>query len=222
LERRHRGMGPVVRDACGDRETGAAISAVGERIAVAALRWVLDLLEALRTGGHVGRNGGVRTPSVPALVNRENRRAAFGGDLLDMDLLDGGKGRRIDGQRSMKRGHGLGRALDLDQDAIRVVQDEAGEAQSVCKPVDEGSKADALYRASNTQSHPDVPHRRIVAPRGQRRRDEVSSRRPSQWVNLRSTGVLPTCIPALSGTPLAQPTIEGTYGGGLVVEADDG
>jgi hypothetical protein len=135
----------------------------------------------------------MRIPSVPALVNRENRGPAFGGDLLDIDLLDDGERWRIDGQRPVKRGHGLGRAFDLDQDAIRVVQDEAGEAQSLRKPVDEGPKADALYRASNAQAYPNAHHRRIVAPRRRAAgRDEVSSLHPSQWMNSREAGGLPT------------------------------
>ena len=54
LEAGHRGRGPVVRNRAGYGEAGPTVGAVGERVAVAAVRWVEDLPQALLAGGDVG------------------------------------------------------------------------------------------------------------------------------------------------------------------------
>ncbi len=49
----HRGVGPVIRDIADNSKAGAAVGAVGERIAVAAVEGVEDFMEALGAGGDI-------------------------------------------------------------------------------------------------------------------------------------------------------------------------
>ena len=71
LEAGHRGRGPVVRNRAGYGEAGTTVGAVGERVAVAAVRGVEDLPQALFAGGDIRRYERPPPDALPALLDPE-------------------------------------------------------------------------------------------------------------------------------------------------------
>ncbi|CAN5655019.1 hypothetical protein BH20ACT2_BH20ACT2_15910 [soil metagenome] len=146
----HGGGGPVVGDGGDDGVPGTAVGAVGERVAEAAVRRVVDLCQARRAGGRVDahRHGGgagvVGGHDAKALPRRR-------GDRRGDHRRHPGEWRRIGAQRLVERGHGLGRALDLDQHTGGVVAHEAVESQCHRPPVHERPETHPLHRPG----HPD-------------------------------------------------------------------
>ncbi len=70
-ERAHRRLGPVVGELVDDRGARPAVGAVGERVAVAPVRRVEQLAQAVVAGGDVGREQAVGRRGGHALVDRE-------------------------------------------------------------------------------------------------------------------------------------------------------
>ncbi len=69
----HRGERPVVRDAAHDREARPAVRAVDERIAVAAIRGIEQLAQAVVAGRAVGRDRRVRLAAAPCSPRSRSR-----------------------------------------------------------------------------------------------------------------------------------------------------
>ena len=162
---------PVVGDAAHDREPRAAVGAVDERIAVAAVRRVEQLGQAVRAGRGVGRDQRLGLARAGAGSDLEAglapRPSSFGRDALDR-----GQRRRLGGQALEEARDRLRRPLHLEQDAALVVEDEAAEAQLGGEPVDVGPEPDPLHRALDARRDP--------APPSGRRRSTGLRRRPRQ------------------------------------------
>ena len=142
---------PVVGEAADDRVARAAVRAVGEGVAVAALAGRRDLLEAVRAGGDVGGDedearGGARRADLEAPAALER-----GG--TDVEPLDDGQGREPgpQGGRELVADR-RGRAFDVDLDAGAGVLDPAVEPEAAGQAIDVGPEADALDDAEDGQA----------------------------------------------------------------------
>ena len=162
----HRRERPVVGDALDDREPRAAVRAVDERVAVPAVVRVEELAEAVVAGRGVGRDLRVRRAAVAALDDLE-ARVADGLAVLGDHALDRGKRR---GVRSEPGEEPLNRrlaALDLEEHAVRIVQDEPRQPQLARQPVDVGAEAHALHHALHPHMGPPAGrHGHGTAPAG--------------------------------------------------------
>jgi len=144
----HGGLGTVVGDAAGDGEAGAAVGAVEEGIAVAAVGGIEEFVEAVGAGGGVGGDaGGDATEDFAG----EDAEAGFGDRVpfLHFDAVDAGEGWCFGAEAGQEGIEVLGRALELNGDAVGVVGDEAGEMFLMGEAVGEGAKAYALDDAAD-------------------------------------------------------------------------
>ena len=154
----HRRVRPVVGDAPDDREARPALRAVDERVAVAAVRRVEELVQAVVAGRDVGRDEG-RPPGRAARRDREPGFASRG-ERLDDDGIDPGKGRRLEAECGAERVELVPVAFGLYYDAFAVVQHEPAERVPPCDPVHERAEADALNDPSNAELAPLDAHLR--------------------------------------------------------------
>jgi len=151
-EPRHRRARPVVRQAMEDRETRAAVGAVGERVAEATVRRVEQLAQAVGTRGDV-RQHERRLLTGRAFADLEARQA----DRVEhrrLETLDHGAGWTLLHQARAKLVQARRRSLDLDGDARRGVDHPPGQTHARREPVHEGPEADALDRAADRDSEP--------------------------------------------------------------------
>ena len=155
LEAGHRRMRAVVGDVAHDREARAAVRAVGERVAKAPVGRIEQLGQAVGTGRAVGADRGARLAARRALADREAALAELL-DLLGDDPLDRRERWRLDRKPREEALHRLGRRLDLDHHAARVVQDVAGDTELAGEPVDVGAKSDPLN--GSLDPRPDPAH----------------------------------------------------------------
>ena len=148
FEARHRGLRAVVGDAAGDGVTRAAVGAVEEGIAVAAVGWSEQFAQAIGTGGGVGGNACGHAAEDFA---GDDAEAGFAGgrDVADSDGVDAGKGRGLRAEASKKIIERGGATFDFNGDSAGIVSDAAGEAFFSGKAVDEGTKADTLHNAAD-------------------------------------------------------------------------
>jgi hypothetical protein len=151
-EARHRGRRPVVGHAGDDREARPAVGAVDERVAVAAVGGVEELGEAGVAGRGVGSDRGVGAPA-DARADAEPRLARVG-DRLAGHRFDRRERRRVAVQPREEVVDRL--ALDLDEHAERVVEDEAREVELGRQPVHERAEADALHNSGHTRTDPHI------------------------------------------------------------------
>src|SRR5918992_275930 len=146
---RHRSRGPVVRNRAGDGETRTTVRAVGERVAVAPVRGVQKLSQAIFARSDIRRDERLTTQPIPALLDAElavpERR-----ERLPEDGLDHGQGRGVYFQRAHEASELLRRALDFDADTLSIVADRPREPVPACQGVDEGPEADPLHDATHT------------------------------------------------------------------------
>ena len=162
FEPRHRSLRAVVGNAARDGEARAAVGAVEERIAIAAVAGIEQLAQAIGAGGRVGGNAGADLAAriagddaeVLFLVLEECSRMSHGVDARERRCL------RL--QTAAKCVDSLGRPLDLNGHAAGVVADEAGEALLRCEAVDEWAKADALHDAAHRKHFALLPFGRFV------------------------------------------------------------
>ena len=144
LERRHRGLGPVVGQPLDDREARAAMGTIGERIPEAARRRIADLGEAGGTGRGIGSDPGFG-PGGPAGGDLEARRQFFGRPGRRLHRIDPRQRRRFPGQRRLKPVERRGRPGRVDQHALGVVQHPAPQPLAPRNCPDEGPEAHALH-----------------------------------------------------------------------------
>jgi hypothetical protein len=146
LEAGHRGRGAVIRNRAGYGEARAAVGAVGERVAVAAIRRVEDLPQAVFAGGDIRRYERPSPDALPAFLDPEallaKRCERTPGDCLH------------DSERwgfflypAKEEVQPLGLALHLDVDSLDVVADQPGEPVPPRQGVDEGPEPHALHDA---------------------------------------------------------------------------
>ncbi|MGY4363151.1 hypothetical protein ACVW0J_009644 [Bradyrhizobium sp. i1.7.7] len=138
------------------------MGAVDEGVAIEPAGWIEQLAQAFWTGRGIGDDACRH----PALVARADIKpfARHRPDRLHRDLVDPGERRLFQRQCPDEVRRAL--ALDLDDDAMGIVGDEAAEAVARGEAVDIGAKADALYRAAHVQAQPpSVPRRGLAAHR---------------------------------------------------------
>ena len=143
-----------------DRETGAAIRAVDERVAEAAIAGVAQLGQAVVAGRRVVRDERVGVAARDALDDAEVALARRG-EPIAVDALDDGERRRLAGQPCEEALDGVRPAVDLEHDPALVVEHEAAELLLAREPVDERAEArrpgrrPALARARAQAAHGD-------------------------------------------------------------------
>ena len=149
----HRRARAVVGDSAHDREPRAAVGAVDERVAVAAVAGVAQLVQARVAGRAVGgdrRSGGAARGAGHdrelTLADRRQRPVAH--------ALDGRERRRLARQPGQEALDRVRRALDLEQHPALVVADPAAEPLVARQPVHVRAEADALDRALHAGAHP--------------------------------------------------------------------
>jgi len=149
----HGGLWPVVGDAAGDGEAGAAVGAVEERVAVAAVTRIEKLAEAVGAGGGVGGDAGGNL-SFDLAGNDAEAGFASSGQVSDGNGVDAGQGRSFGAKTGEKSVDARRRALKFDGDALGVVGDGTGEVFFRGQAVDEGAEADALDDAADENRTP--------------------------------------------------------------------
>ncbi len=152
VEAGHRRGGAVVGQAGHDAEARAAVGAGDERVAVAAVGWVVQLGQArlAHRGVRRDRRDVAASPRV-ALDDREpdgSRRLQH----LGCDPVDEGARRRVCPQPAFELFDGGTRAFRLDEDAIGVIADVAGHPEGSRHAVHEGAEPHAL----DHPGHPDA------------------------------------------------------------------
>ena len=144
-----------------DREARAAVRAVDERIAVAAIGRVEELAQAVVAGRGV-RGHERRPPSARVRAEHDREPGLEAGRAGGrVDARHTRERRRLGRDRRDERGERARLALGLDDDAVGVVEHEPGDAVAVGQPVHEGTEADALDDAT----HPQAQTLRLRGPR---------------------------------------------------------
>ena len=149
FEARHRGLRAVVGNAARDGEARAAVGAVEEGIAVAAIVGIEQFAQAIGAGGGVGGNAGRdagRGPRWRRCGSRFRRLGASSRTATESMRERGGASAR---RRRRKDSMRCGRPFDFDGHAARIVADEAGQSLLRCEAIDEGTEADALHDAAD-------------------------------------------------------------------------
>ncbi len=151
LEDTHGGVGAVVGYIGDDGEARAAVGAVGEGVAVAAVGGVEDFPQAVGAGGDVRRDELVFTRLGDALAYLE---PVIAGRLTGCDgnILDVRHGRGIMFQVMAEALDGGRLTLYLDADGPGGVQHPPFQAVAGGQLVDEGAEADALHHASDAEA----------------------------------------------------------------------
>ena len=154
----HRRGRPVVGHVAGDREAGSAVGAVREGVEVASVRGILDLAQALRARGEVGRD---RDAARPLPLARDDREAGerLGRDGLLAHLAEEGGRWSLLSEAPEEGLEGLGAPEGLDRDPAGVVAHAAREPLLDGQAVDPGAKADALHGAPDEDPPPLDVHR---------------------------------------------------------------
>lgn len=93
-EGRHAGIGAVIGHSPDDRQAGAAVAAVGQRIAVSPVGRIGDVGQAVRAEGGVGGDIGTGC-AVMAAGNLEAVHVAAPGQCCPLDGIDPGQRRRL-------------------------------------------------------------------------------------------------------------------------------
>lgn len=146
----HSGEGAIVGNVVNDAVARAAVGAVGEGVVVAAAVGVASFGEAVVAGGDVGGDEGKGGAGRVAFADGEGC-VAGGRDIGAEDFGDADERRGFGaqgGEEGIDRGR---RAFNLDEDAARGVEDEAGERVAAGEVVDPGTEADALDDAADME-----------------------------------------------------------------------
>ena len=150
----HRGPGPVVRDVPDDREPRPAVRAVDERVAEPPVGRVGQLAQAVRAGRGVRRHQGL--PRAPGRAGHDRKaRAAVRCHRPGPDPVDPGQRRRVPLQPAQELADRLARPLDLGENPVGVVADEAAQAQRGRQRVHERAETDPLDDPLHPDGRPD-------------------------------------------------------------------
>ena len=140
----HRGLGAIVGNILNDREAGAAVGAVGERIGKATVLRGEDLPLAILAGSNVRRDQLAYAHLVAALSDDEIG-VPFDRVVACFNRLDPCARRGLAPKRGEKIGEGVFIPLHLDLDATGRVADPSGQGSFVRQAVDKGPETDPLY-----------------------------------------------------------------------------
>ena len=138
-ETRHRSLRAVVGNAAGDGEARAAVGAVQEGIAIAAVGWVEQLAKAIGARRGVGGNPGGTRPRTSLATMRKPVRRPLSLRAQQWSQFAPGAGSRSAAAPGTLRAT-LGRPFNFDCHSIRVVADEAGQPFLESQAVDKGPK----------------------------------------------------------------------------------
>ena len=149
----HGGLGPVVGDAASDGEAGAAVGAVEEGIAIAAVCRIQQFAKAVRAGGGVGRDAGADAAQDFA---GDDTEAGFAGkcEVGCVHGVDAREGRDFGGKAGQEGFDPRWRAFQFDRDPIGIVSDKAGKMLFGGEAVDEGTESNALNDTANPNAFP--------------------------------------------------------------------
>ena len=174
----HRRIPPVVGNGADDCEARAALRAVDERVAEAAVARVEELAQTVVAGGDVG--GDQRRPgSRGALGDRERGVPERRQRLADNRVYPRQRRRFL--LQPGAEGFQTGRIpLGLDHNPVTVVQNEAAERVAAGERVDEGAEPDALDDPGHTEAA--ALHAAIVALVCRKRHD----RHPAEEARVRA------------------------------------
>ena len=137
LEAGHRRRRPVKGHAADDRESRAAVRAVDERVAVAAVVGVEQLVQAVGAGRGVGRDAASGDAAATGCRRSRTRRgrSARASSATTARPPPAAAPRPAGAPGTARPGVA---ALDLDQHAARVVQHKPGQPELARQPVDVG------------------------------------------------------------------------------------
>ena len=149
-----------------DRVAGPAVRAVDVRIAIARVRRIEQLTQAAVAHRQIGRDGGGRLVLPAARPDHEAVQSArLGG--IDIDGGDARRLGRLRAELAEEPFHPLVVALELDLDALAVVQHPAGQRVRARQPIDERPEADSLHHAADADragaGHPGLLAHRAAA-----------------------------------------------------------
>jgi hypothetical protein len=149
----HRRRGAVVGDIRCDREPGAAVRAVGERIPISAIGRIEDLAQAVVADRQIGRN---RNTALRRLLAADDDEVIlrFGTDRTARVVDNPRRGRRGGVERALEALERRRVAECIDGHAGGVVPDAAGYARPDGSPIDPRPEADALHDAANLNPTP--------------------------------------------------------------------
>jgi hypothetical protein len=126
-----------------DGETGAAIGAVGEGIAMASVRGVHDLLQTGTTGADIGGNGG--EASFTLHTSRDDKILITASvHKIDVASMDLGKNGWLLQNTLEKLPDGSLRAIDLNMHTAVGVFHESLEVERECTTIHEGAETHTL------------------------------------------------------------------------------
>jgi hypothetical protein len=154
----HGGGGAVVRNVLNDGVARTAISAVGKRVEIAAVGWIVEVAQAVVAGGNVGRDQGEISHRPSALSNLET---GFAG-RLQVRHVDFGNPR----QRRTFRAQPLEENRDLAALAFDLgfnlnpglgVSHKAADAEPARQVPYEGPEANPLHGAANSDLFAHLP-----------------------------------------------------------------
>jgi hypothetical protein len=97
---------------------------------MASISWVQQLPQALRAGSHVGRDKLIASYFLSALPNLK-AQVETGSTILDLDVGNPGQRWRLLPQLRKEAIQGQGSAFYLDVNSPRVIEDPAGQPESV-------------------------------------------------------------------------------------------
>ncbi|KAF5054784.1 hypothetical protein DSECCO2_384550 [anaerobic digester metagenome] len=137
--------GAVVGDGAGDGVARPAVGAVGEGVAVAAVRRVAQVRDAVVAGGHVGADEHLVACAAGALEDAEIPLVGHGVGGFAFPGHDAGQGRDVRVEAGLEGVEPLRAALDLDEHPFGGVQDQPGDAGFQGGLVDEGAEAYSLH-----------------------------------------------------------------------------
>jgi hypothetical protein len=147
-ERRHRRFVAVVRNVADDRVARAAVRAVREGIAEAAVVRIEDLGEAIGAGREIGRDGDLAFPRALAVRNREVG-ARFVGNRFPLDLAHARGGRSRFAETAREGLDRLVTAEGIDDHAGRVVAHGSRDVLARGELIHPRPESDALHHASD-------------------------------------------------------------------------
>ena len=157
-ESRHGGIRPVVRNVADDSVARAAIRTVGERIAIAPVGRIGEIVVAVGAGSHVRRYQDEFARLRPAFANCEIQIPQRI-DLRYQHLFNARQRRRFGAHALDETIQRIARAFHLRHHSGRRVQDVAREAQPSRQIMHKWPEAHALHHAANA----DLPPRQLHA-----------------------------------------------------------
>ena len=151
VEIAHRGIGAIVGNGLDDRQTRAAVGAVGEGIAVTSIVGIEDFRNTGVAGGRIGRGAGsdrgVGAGDDGKTGGWMSRRQRFA-----LDRVDPRQRRRLAAQIGNQLANGIGRPMQFDQHALAVVAYRSGQTGGMGQPPDKGPEPHALHRSAHANA----------------------------------------------------------------------